>query len=72
MVDNRKREVADRWMIMRDIYLMVDALMMINLVQKKISCVKCHTNEREKALMEKFDEIERLEMLQEELKRLER
>lgn len=39
---------------------------------EKISCLKCQTNEREKALMEKFDEMERLEMLQEELKRLER
>ena len=39
---------------------------------EKISCFKCKTNEREKALMEKMDEMEMLEMLQEELKRLER
>lgn len=39
---------------------------------EKISCIRCQTNEREKALMEKFDEMEMLEVLQEELKRLER
>ena len=34
---------------------------------EKISCLRCQMNEREKELMEKMDEIERFEMLQEEL-----
>lgn len=34
---------------------------------EKISCVRCQTNDREKALVEKMDEMERLEMLYAEL-----
>jgi hypothetical protein len=37
---------------------------------EKISCIKCQTNEREKALMEKMDEMEMLETLQAEIKML--
>ena len=32
----------------------------------KISCIRCQTNEREKALMEAMDEMEMFEMLQAE------
>jgi len=34
---------------------------------EKISCVRCLANDREKALMEKMEEMERLEMLLTEL-----
>ena len=34
---------------------------------EKISCIKCQLNEREKALMEKLDEDEEMEMLFAEL-----
>lgn len=37
---------------------------------EKISCIRCQTHEREKALMEKLEEDEELEMLYEEIERL--
>ena len=33
----------------------------------KISCIRCQTNEKEKALMEAMDEMEKFEMLLAEL-----